>query len=264
MIDIHCHILPGVDDGPTKMKETLNMLAIARKSGVETIIATPHLLRGVNDERIALCNELVRVLPKIASDAGIKIQIKRGFECYISPEFADEKIDLTDLTLNNNGKYILIELPMNGIPVFTKNVFNNLKNKGITPIIAHPERNMMINENPNILCDFISDGCIAQLNVGSILGRYGKEIRQTARILLSHGLVHVLASDMHSALSPMMKHALSSIVAVVGFDEALQISEKIPYNILMGEDFDRVAPIPYEPKKRRIRDLLWKWHKREI
>ena len=264
MIDIHCHILPGVDDGPTKMKETLSMLAIARKSGVETIIATPHLLRGVNDEKIALCNELVKVLPRIASDAGIKIQVKSGFECYISPEFAEENINLTDLTLNNNGKYILIELPMNGVPLFTKDVFANIKNMGITPIIAHPERNMAISQNPNILCDFISDGCIAQLNAGSIIGHYGREIRQTAKILLSHRLIHVLASDMHSASSPMMKHALSAVGSIVGFDETLQISEKIPYNILVGEDFDRADPIPYEPKKRSIRNLLWKWRKREI
>jgi protein-tyrosine phosphatase len=261
MVDIHCHILPSVDDGPRKIEDSLIMLAKASASGIKTIVATPHLLEGISNKRISICNRAMDELKNTAIKEGIEINILGGFECYITPEFQEKNIDLTDVTINRNGKYILIELPMQNIPMYAKSVFDNMKDKGIIPVIAHPERNFAICKDPNILFDFIYNGCITQLNVGSILGYYGRGPRETAKILLSHNLIHLIASDMHSISSPSVSQALPAIEAIIGIAEASRMSNEVPYHVIMGEDFTRADPIPYNPKKG-IKDILFGWKRK--
>lgn len=259
MIDIHSHILSGIDDGPKKIEESCVMLINASTSGVETIVATPHLVDGASKERIAECNRKVNELQYIARAREISIDIKVGFECYITPELTNSNLDLAEITINNNGKYILVEFPMYNIPFYAKDIFANMKEKGITPILAHPERNLAIIQNPNILFDLVSNGCIAQLNAGSILGRYGRTINGTARILLSHKMIHLVASDMHSSSSPLIAQSLSAISAIVGHDRASFMSNDIPKSIIMGEDFEIDKPIQYKPERKNIKYYLSKW-----
>jgi protein-tyrosine phosphatase len=257
MVDIHCHVLPNIDDGPKRIKDSLNMLRNASKTGVEIIVATPHLLKSTFDFKDTYRDQLVCELQNKANENGINIQIMAGYECYISPEIIEQADKLIELTINTNGKYILVELPMHSIPLYIENILLVLNDRGVTPVIAHPERNIVISKNPNVLLNFLSKGCVAQLNAGSILGYYGRSIRETARTLLLHNLVHLVASDMHSTTSPMMSQALSAVSALVGNDTALYMFNVVPYKIVIGEDFDRYEPLPYEPKKKSLRDVLF-------
>lgn len=257
MVDIHCHVLPDIDDGPRRIENSLSMLRNASKTGVEMIVATPHLIENTFNFDVTRRDQLVRELQNKANENGINIQIKAGYECYISPEILEQTDKLIELTINTNGTYILIELPMHGIPLYIENILLSLKELGITPVIAHPERNIVISKDPNILLNFLSKGCVAQLNAGSILGYYGRTIRETAQILLLHNLVHLVASDMHSTTSPMMSQALPAVSALVGNDRAFYMFYVVPHRIVIGEDFDRYEPLPYEPKKKSLRDILF-------
>ncbi|HGE72852.1 TPA: hypothetical protein ENX78_18605 [Candidatus Poribacteria bacterium] len=249
MIDIHSHILPGVDDGAKNIQESVTMIKNAFKADIKIIVATPHLFNGMFETGIPKRNALVNDLQTIANNIGVRIQIKPGYECYISPEMNRLGEKLFEYTINNNRKYILLELPMQNIPHFVDETLTNIKNLGITPIIAHPERNIAIMNNPKILLGFIEKGYSAQLNAGSILGYYGRRIKDTAKILLKHNYIHVVASDMHSTSLPILPKAFSAISDLIGLNKASRMFNEIPYKIVMGEDFDKEDPIPYISKK---------------
>ena len=120
MVDIHCHILPGVDDGAENIEEALQMLWKSARAGVETIVATPHILSGVYNIDFSERQRLTAELQKIADSNGINIQIKSGVEYYLSPEMLEDTDKLTEFTINNNGKYILVELPIQTFPPFVE------------------------------------------------------------------------------------------------------------------------------------------------
>jgi protein-tyrosine phosphatase len=256
MVDLHCHVLPDVDDGAECIEESLRMLRKAAAGGVETVAATPHLLRGVYETEFLEREQMTADLQKAADDNGIKIQIKSGVECYLSPEILEDTSKLGELTLNNNGKYILVELPMQVIPSYTDDVLFELKVQGITPVLAHPERNMRICRNPNILFDFVTKGCVVQLNVGSILGYYGRWIRKAARILLTHRLVHVIASDMHSADSHTLDQAIPEAEKLLSPECVSRMVTEIPRQILAGETFHKEPPQRFESARGRLRNIF--------
>ena len=155
MVDLHCHILPGVDDGAKSIEESLNMLRKLAAAGVESVVATPHLLRGSYDTTASERQEMVDNLQKAADENDIKVQIKPGVEYYLAPQILEDIDRLEEFTINNGGKYILVELPMRIVPPSIEDIFFSLKVKGITPILAHPERNAEICQNPNILFNLV-------------------------------------------------------------------------------------------------------------
>jgi len=256
MVDIHCHILPGVDDGARSIEDSLAMLKNAREAGVEIVIATPHFFRGVYEIEFAEREQMIAELQKVANENGIDIQIRPGVEYYLSPDICDNISKLAEFTLNNNGRYILVELPRQGIPPYVGNVLSDLEAHGLTPIIAHPERNIIIGRNPNILFDLVLRGCIAQLNVGSILGLYGRTSQKTAQVLLTNRLLHLVASDMHSPRSPSMNQAVPMIESLLGSESASRMFNEIPHRILEGETFDKDPPQRYEPAKKWFKKIL--------
>jgi protein-tyrosine phosphatase len=263
MVDIHSHILPNIDDGPSNITDSLVMLANTFASGIDTVISTPHLIDGLSEDRINECNEALVELRNITEKNDINIQLKSGFECYITPDFTKKDANLSSVTINKNGRYLLIEFPMKSIPPYADEVFANLKTKGIMPIIAHPERNYEIMEDPNILYNFILHGCLAQVNAGSIIGHYGKQIKETSKILLSHNMIHLIASDMHSVSSLTIKQAMPDLISIIGHNEALDMINDNSFYILLGREFKRKTPIPYEYQKRNIGNLFGTMRKKE-
>jgi protein-tyrosine phosphatase len=235
MVDIHCHVLPGVDDGSESMVESLEMLRKAAAGGVETIIATPHLIRGTYETEFSEREQMTADLQRAADENGINIQVRSGVEYYLSPQILEDSNRLNEFTLNNNGKYILIELPMQIFPTGLEDVFFNLNVKGITPVLAHPERNTRICRNPDILFEFVKNGLITQVNAGSIMGYYGRERKKTAQILLVNKLAHVVASDMHSATSTTMNQAIPLVEKLVGKERTKRLFIENPSRILNGE-----------------------------
>lgn len=259
MVDLHCHVLPGVDDGAENIEESLIMLRKAAATGVKIVVATPHLIRGSYDIGFREREQMIAELQKAANESGIRIQILPGYECYLLPELLEDKDRLKQLTVNNNGRYILVELPMQNVPPYVEEVLFNLNMEGITPVLAHPERNMEIYRKPDILFDLAMKGCIIQLNAGSLLGYFGGQIKRAARSLLTHNLVHVVASDMHSASSPTMSQALPSVESLISPERAENIFVKFPYQILSGEPLSYTeSPKRFESKQRGLKSVIFR------
>lgn len=197
-IDIHSHIIPGIDDGARDESVALKMLKMAQQSGTGHIIATPHYVYGNTRYGFATIIEKCEALNRLAASAGINITVYPGCEVFITPEL----IELYEQGLIGtlaNSCYMLVEFPMMSIPSYTDNVLYNLQLKGITPIIAHPERYSEIQYDSERLKSFIDRGILAQVNSGSITGVYGRESKKSVMRIIKEGLVQFVASDAHSA-----------------------------------------------------------------
>lgn len=211
-IDIHSHIIPGIDDGARDEVIALEMLEIAEKSGTRHIIATPHYVYGNTRYGFATIVEKCEGLNRLAANEGIDITVYPGCEVFITPEI----IELYEQGLIGtlaDSSYMLVEFPMMSIPPYTNNVLYNLQLKGITPIIAHPERYNEIQHKPEMLESFIDRGILAQVNSGSLTGVYGRESKRTVMRLIKKGLVQFVASDAHSdsGRNPDMRKAAAII-----------------------------------------------------
>ena len=196
-IDIHSHVIPGIDDGARNEAIALEMLAIAKKNGTGHIIATPHYVYGNTRYGFATIIEKCNSLNGLAASAGIDITVYPGCEVFITPEL----IELYEQGLIGtlaDSRYMLVEFPMMSIPPYTDNVLYELQLKGITPIIAHPERYSEIQRKPELLEAYIDRGILIQVNSGSITGSYGRQLKKTVMRLIKEGYVHFIASDAHS------------------------------------------------------------------
>lgn len=196
-IDIHSHIVPGIDDGAVNDDMALKMLKIAHKSGTRHIIATPHFVYGNTRYAFGTIIEKCTELNKLAKSVGIDVTVYPGCEVFINPELL-ELYDQRLIDTLNLSRYMLVEFPMMSIPPFTEEVLYNFQLKEITPIIAHPERYSEIQHRPEMLEAFVNRGILTQVNSGSITGLYGREAKKAAMKLLKMGLVHFVASDSHS------------------------------------------------------------------
>lgn len=199
MVDIHCHILPDSYDGPKNMKESVNMCKLAYDTGIRGVICTPHYIFGFKQTANAKAvqyhtQELNRELKEINLD----ITIFPGMEVSISHDIIELYESGEILTLNKS-RYMLVELPQNGIPVYTEKLFHELVIREIIPVIAHPERNLNIIKNPRIVEKYVEKGILLQINAGSLEGTLGHKVRNTARYFLNNKLIHFIASDAHTS-----------------------------------------------------------------
>ncbi len=199
MIDIHCHILPGMDDGAHNLDISIEMCRIAGYDGIKTIIATPHYFPEQKETKNAdMVLKQVKVLNRELKLKNIDVMVLSGMEVFI----CDEIIGLLDskeiLTLNNS-RYLLIELPLFSIPLCTQELFYKLMIKGIVPVIAHPERNSCIINNPGIVLEYVHRGVLIQIDTGSLKGEFGQKVKKTAKTLLKNKSVHFMATDAHNA-----------------------------------------------------------------
>jgi len=231
VIDIHCHILPDVDDGPLLLKSSLAMAAIAAADGITTIIATPHTdgIR-VNRETVAAG---VRHLNRELNLQAIPLNIVSGHELpyHLVPDLAGSH------TLGNS-KYVLVELPHAYFPGDTLRTVYGLLDRGLIPIIAHPERNNDILLKPELLRDPVESGALSQLTAASITGELGTDIRQCAHYLLERDLAHFIATDSHSPSfrSPVLRTAHSIAVRLLGRQRADLLTMGNPEKILRAPE----------------------------
>ena len=197
IIDMHSHILNGVDDGPKTPEESMVLLEQAVKEGITDIIATSHAFHPQFHTACDEINKQVNDLNKECSKRGLPINIFTGQEIRVSDQTAQLLMTGEALGLANS-KYVLIELPSQGIPAFTTHIIQQILNQNKIPIIAHPERNRAIVEKPSRLAKLIQHGALAQVTAGSLCGHFGKTIQRTAVQLLDANLVHVYGSDVHN------------------------------------------------------------------
>lgn len=251
MIDIHSHILWGLDDGAKNEEISTEMLEIAKKETIEHIIVTPHFMVGHNTyDQSLLAARMQEVQQKIDQN-GWSIQLHMGQELFLDPDLEElwEKGAYASLA---NSNYLLIEFPMSQIPSYTKDVLYRLQLKGLIPIIAHPERYREIQKDPNQLYEFLERGCFAQINTSSMTGIFGEKVAQTAKILWEHNMVHFVGSDAHTNTkrAPRFLQSYELATQWVGSEKTQQVFEKNGKYILQNQLLPFSSPKNYQPKKK--------------
>lgn len=246
MIDLHCHILPGVDDGPPSVDESLAMARRAVEDGVRTIVATPHTLNGVYMNPVKEVTSRVAAFQDTLSENQIDLKLYPGADVHLCPDLLT-RIESGDAgTINHRKKHILVELPSQTIPDGVKDLIFTLKLSGITPIISHPERNAIIQHDPAILYKLLAMGALSQVTAMSLTGGFGTFVRQTAETLLRQRLIHIIASDAHSSdgRPPILSHAVDCAAEILeNYDEAKHMVTNLPAAILSGETIDIPEPM---------------------
>ncbi|WP_223701269.1 tyrosine-protein phosphatase [Sutcliffiella deserti] len=255
MIDIHCHILPSVDDGAKHMTESIEMARAAVQQGITTIVATPHHNDGkylnIKTEVLEKVNELNARLKKEAID----LTILPGQECRITGELLDQYEKGEVLTLNNTGKYLFLELPSNQVPMYTEKLVYDMQMKGLVPIIVHPERNSELIESPEKLYQLVKKGACTQVTAASVAGKFGKKIKKFSLDLIESNLVHFIASDAHNIKNRtfVMKEAYEIIRKEFGQDVTYMLMEN---SELLVEGQTIIKEIPERIKKKKLLGLF--------
>ncbi len=198
MIDIHTHILPGLDDGSSSLAESLKMLAQAEEIGIKAIFATPHLYFYSRFEQIySTAVQKLAELKDAAAEKELSLNLNLGFEVYLHPELSSFP-HLPKLTLGQKGAFLLVELALGQIPAFVEKACFDLIINGFTPILAHPERNLISSSQLAILERLVLQGVKLQVEAVSLTGQNGPELKKASQLLLQKNLVSFVASDAHN------------------------------------------------------------------
>ena len=198
MIDIHCHILPDVDDGATDLEEAVAMARMAADCGVSDIIATPHF-RGSLDatDRLARFVRRLWQLEKQLEQENIPVRLHHGAEILCLPETVELAMDEKLPTLGHS-RYVLCEFYFDAPYEYMDRILSGISNAGYKVVVAHPERYDTVVRDPRRAERWFYKGYVLQMNKGSVLGAFGQRIQETAQQLLERGFVHMIASDAHS------------------------------------------------------------------
>ncbi|TCP24927.1 protein-tyrosine phosphatase [Scopulibacillus darangshiensis] len=205
MIDIHCHILPGLDDGPQHEQEALAMGRAADKEGITHIVATPHHRTSKYDNSKDTILAYVNLLNKLFEREQIGVKILPGQETRIYGEMVEGVKQGELLTQNQTGSYLFVEFPAGHVPRYAEQLFYDFQVAGVTPVIVHPERNSDIARNPDILYNLVKNGALAQITAASLTGVMGKKIKKFTQQIVEHNLTHFIASDAHNTTTRPFK-----------------------------------------------------------
>ncbi|MGM9680868.1 MAG: tyrosine-protein phosphatase [Eubacteriales bacterium] len=200
--DIHCHLLPGLDDGSSCMEETLDMARLALDSGVTTIAVTPHSYghgySSFDPDCCFLMRHRLEALREMLAEYRLPLKVVPGMEILAHEKMTDYLRDGLMLTLNDT-RYVLVEFPFDEHPRYVRKMLDELLSEGYRPIVAHPERYFFVQDRPDLVAEWLEAGALAQANKGSPLGYFGSSAKKCADYLLSCGMIQVIASDAHSA-----------------------------------------------------------------
>lgn len=239
MIDLHCHILPQLDDGSRSLEESLAMARLAAQCGVTAMAATPHCADGGARE----IRDRVLLLREALEDSGIPLRLYMGMEIFGTRDTARLLRSGKLLTLNGS-KYPLIEFSFQGTGERETDILKDVLQAGFQPLVAHPERYAYIQEQPQIINYWKDMGCLFQVNRGSILGRFGSGARDMGLELVSRGFASVVASDGHSSRmrTPWMEDVRSFLEQEVSPAAAEWLLKNNPSLILRNQPLEPAEP----------------------
>jgi protein-tyrosine phosphatase len=250
--DIHCHILPGIDDGAKELAQSLAMARIAVDDGITTTFATPHHLNGVYTNPARAVLEHVERLREQLAREDIALDVLPGAENHIVPELPDALANGTALTLGNFGQCVLVELPVHTVPISTEEILENILIQSLSPIIAHPERNSYLRQNTSRLREWTEMGCLAQVTAQSCTGLFGPQVRAAAHAMVTSGLIHFVASDAHRDRRriPELTSGRDEIERWTNAETARLLAEDFPAQVAAGgkPDAERLPPALPEPR----------------
>ncbi|KAA1037705.1 tyrosine-protein phosphatase [Macrococcus equipercicus] len=244
MVDIHNHILFGIDDGAKNTEEALEMARTAAANGITDIIATPHHKIGVYENYGPKIIELTDQVNNLIRSHQIPVTVHPSQEIRI---YGDVIADLKTgkaLPLMKDAPYVLIELPTQEVPVYTEQLFTNMALEGYVPVIAHPERNSELQKNPNKLASLIELGALCQVTAGVVVGRLGDYSQSVAQQMMKHKMIHFVASDAHNVTGRnfFMDECYEYIEGQYGIDQVNYYKENAR-KVLNGEKIRYVSPL---------------------
>jgi len=257
LIDIHVHILPGVDDGPVDYDESMALIRQMVDEGIVGAVCTSHVLDSLNSPVEREYTLKFYRLREMVEEARLPIELWLGSELYFYA-----RIDLNSplATLNNNGKYLLFEFPLNEIPKDAGELIFQWTMEGYIPILAHPERNREICQNPEILMTMIRRGVLMQMDAGSLLGQFGRDIKRAAMKMMEHRLIHFIASDYHHPeVKPVQvcKQAFNTVSEKWGEPYADLLFKHFPSNAVKGMAIRPPEPIPLKTRRKsRVQSIF--------
>jgi protein-tyrosine phosphatase len=260
MIDLHCHILPGLDDGAERLEESVEMARAAEEDGIEKIVATPHLFRdNLAYEDLSIIEEKKEELNQALKTNNINVEIFAGAEVNISHHLLEQiRENRSYLTLHQSS-FMFVEFPPDHVFSGVKELFFELMSEGITPIIAHPERNSVFIHHPGPLYELLQMGALAQANSGSFLGMYGSTVESAVLRLLQLNLIQFIGSDGHNSRSkaPRLSEAVKIAASLIGEERAKALVKENPQAVLDDQQIpDFPEPINPEEKERKLRVKL--------
>lgn len=233
MIDLHCHVLPDVDDGASSLEVSRNMLKAFRASGFTTVLATPHLLGPLTPDYEQLVHRAFKYVEPIAHELGI--ELVQGFEVKLSPDLPGRLATGEAITLGA-GRAVLVDLCLPEWPASIDDTLFAIQISGYQPVLAHPERYRYIQKDPRLGLHLASRGIAMQVTIGSLVGVFGPRARRAAEKLIAMGAVHLVATDAHSLGSRMdaVPAGLRRLEQLVGHDQARQLLRDNPLALLSG------------------------------
>lgn len=252
MIDIHNHIIPGVDDGPKIIEDSLQIARLSADDGVTVIFATPHVISLSDAKRMGDIQNKLSDLQSAVTDNNMDLRLVSGAEVYPSSDMVQWLDNGYQLTLGPDSRYILLDSPLAQIPMGLHNLIFELQTRRYIPVIAHPERVEPVQKNPQLMEELVNKGVLLQVNSSSILGKQGEDAEKTAKLLLKHRWVHFIASDAHSPRHrrPLMLAAAESLTDILDQTAIKELVEVNGYKVLNSEPVP-TNPLPYVPEKKK-------------
>lgn len=238
MIDLHSHLLPGVDDGAQSLEESLDVLKNYEEHGITELVLTPHYIPGTN--QISSRAENLKLYAKLclrAREADIHLKLHLANELYIDRDIVDNlhKNLISPLGRDHTGKtYLLVELPMSGEFDGYEDILYNLSAEGFQVVLAHPERYATVKSDYKTIDKFLEAGVLLQCNLGSLIGQYGHRAKRTVKRLLKDGRVFAFGTDVHAAYDDYydLDRAAAKLVHLVGPKPAHALLEENPAKVL--------------------------------
>lgn len=237
-IDLHSHPLPGIDDGATDIKASVMMLCVAARYGTWSMVATPHRYYGGRQNRPELIKQLVTQVREAikCTHFGQNFELLPGQEIPLTLNTGKELKRGEVLTIADRGVYALVEPPFEQLHPWTSDAISAIVQAGYLPILAHPERNSVVQLNPEVVVAFVEAGALLQLTAMSVSGANGDLARLTSEWIIEHGLASIIASDTHSPIwrSPDIRSAYHAVKTKFGIELARRLCIENPSSILQG------------------------------
>jgi protein-tyrosine phosphatase len=247
MVDIHSHILPGLDDGAQSLEESVEMLKIAAAAGTTDIVATPH----ANSQFTFQPDLIAQKLAELTGAVGESIRVYTGCDFHLQYENIQDALEHPTKYTINHKNYLLVEFSDLIIFNSTADIFYQLRSAGMVPVVTHPERNRLLQKRFDAISEWVSEGACLQITGASFLGRFGRHAKDYADKLVKAGLVHFVASDAHGTKdrTPELREAFEYVSGKYGRDTAEQLFVINPGAAVKGKPLPDIQPRGHTARK---------------
>lgn len=234
-VDIHCHLLPGLDDGPSVLDEALDMAEMAVADGIGTIIATPHQLGNFAKNAGTTIRLAADKFQQLLDQRRVPLRVLPGADVRIEPDLVRKIRSGEVLTLGDRRRHVLLELP-HDVYVPLDRLLSELKAAGVIGVLSHPERNRGLLNQPAVLRPLVERGCLLQVTAASLIGSFGSVVQTFSESLIAQGLVHFVSTDAHgtNVRPPMLRAAFQRVIELSGRETAVDLCCRHPAAVVAG------------------------------